>query len=515
MKNTLSFYLLIIYSTLFSQNPTIAWEKSVGGSSVNIAYSVIQTSDGGYVCAGYTASNDGDVSINKGNEDALLFKLNGSGQLQWVKTYGGSGFDYFYKIKGTKDGGFILIGTSTSSDGDLTSNKGSYDLWVVKTNSLGVLQWQKSFGGLGIEIGFDIIQNTDGTFFACGRSGSNGGDVTGYNGGSSDEWVLKFSITGNLIWQKCLGGLGLEAGREIIKTLDGNILVIGQADMNDGDVSGVHGSASQKSDAWLTKLDTTGALMWQLCYGGSDLEIGYSLAFTNDSGAVVCSWSSSIDGDVTNNKGYGDYWIFKVNKLGNIMWEKSYGGTFGENPYSISATSDKGFIVFGHSTSTDGDVSGNHSGTYDNWIIKLDSVGVLQWKKCLGGTSVEYGYYAKQAADNGYILVGGAMSSDGDVTVKKGVVDAWVVKLNAYVGMEDNSNNAKIYCFPNPANKYLSIKLENSEIRNYEIIDISGRIMSKGVLTNETISVENFQSGIYLLNIETESGKFFAKFIKE
>src|SRR5262249_32921920 len=152
---------------------------------------------------------------------------------------------------------------------------------------------------------------------------------------------------------------------------------------NDGDVTGNHGS----SDCWVAKLDSSGTLEWQKCLGGTNIEYALCVQQTADSGFIFAGITNSTDGDIKGNNGSYDYWVVKLHSSGNLQWQKCLGGSLYEEPWSIQQTSDGGFIASGQSTSIDGEVTGNHGGAGDMWLVKLDGSGTIQWQKCLGGTS--------------------------------------------------------------------------------------------------------------------------------
>jgi hypothetical protein len=169
----------------------LEWQKCYGGTNADYAEDIQQTSDGGYIVAGATYSNDGDVSGNYGFYDGWLIKLSSSGTLEWQSRLGGSGWDFFYSVCQTSDGGYLLAGKTDSSDDDVKGNHGSYDVWIVKTNSSGNLEWQKCIGGSGDDIARKIKDMPDGSYLAVGSTYTNNdGDVSGYHG-SGDFYVVK------------------------------------------------------------------------------------------------------------------------------------------------------------------------------------------------------------------------------------------------------------------------------------------------------------------------------------
>jgi len=203
----LSFFFMTFYAAnLHAQSaPAIEWQKSLGGIIDDVAYCVQQTSDGGYIVGGYAVSNNGDVSLNHGNNDYWIVKLDASANITWQKCLGGSNVDKGYSVEQTSDGGYIVAGESLSIDGNVTGNHGSYDCWIVKLDANGNIMWQKSLGGTLHDSGNSIQQTKDGGFILAGFSYSNDGDVTG-NHGNRDFWIVKLDSAGNITWQKSLGG---------------------------------------------------------------------------------------------------------------------------------------------------------------------------------------------------------------------------------------------------------------------------------------------------------------------
>lgn len=410
--------------------PYITWQKCLGGSEnesiANFPYaSIQQTTDGGYIVAGYTESNDGNVSGNKGNTDIWVVRLDGTGNILWQRCLGGSGYEFGASIVQTTDGGFVLAGITTSTDGDVSGNQYGAAVWIVKLDGTGNILWQRCLGGSSIDWPYSIQQTADGGYIVAGYTESNDGDVSGNHGGK-DAWVVKLDGSGNKVWQRCLGGSGTDMAYSIQQTADGGYIVAGGTDSNNGDVSGNHGGA----DAWVVKLDGAGNKVWQRCFGGSDVDIAFSIRQTTDGGYIFAGGTNSNNGDVSGyHGGDGDIWVVKLDSAGNKLWQRCLGGSGIELWLSsVEQTSDGGYVVIGTTGSNDGNVSGN-KGLWDVWVVKLNSTGSLVWQKCLGGTSVDYGFSIQQTFDGGYVLAGLTASNDGDVSGNHGGIDIWVAKL--------------------------------------------------------------------------------------
>ncbi|MDR2457283.1 MAG: hypothetical protein LBD41_02230 [Clostridiales Family XIII bacterium] len=285
--------------------------------------------------------------------------------IEWQKSYGGKGTDIARSIRLTSDGGYIIAGSSSSSNGEATVNQGKSDFWIVKIDSQGTLQWQKSFGGTAVDVARSIQITSDGGYIIAGSSSSNDGDVT-LNHGENDYWIVKLDSNGTLEWQKSLGGSRYDFVTSIQITADSGYIVAGFSRFNDGDVTVNHG----ERDFWIVKLNSKGNIEWQKSYGGSNWDEANAIQITPDKGYIIAGTSESSDGDVTVNYVRYDYWIVKINSRGKLEWQKSLGGSGDDSPNDIQVTTDGGYIIAGSSSSKNGDVTSNR-GKDDFWIVKL------------------------------------------------------------------------------------------------------------------------------------------------
>jgi len=517
MKTKLTLLLIVNFSLIFlnsfSQVPSIQWQKSLGGSNSDRAYAIEQTSDGGYVFAGKSSSNDGDVSGNHGNinDDFWVVKLDNAGTIQWQKSLGGTDEDAAYSIQQTTDGGYIVAGYSASNDGDVSGNHGSHDYWVVKLDNAGGITWQKSLGGTDSDEAYSVQQTSDGGYIVAGNTYSTDGNVT-VNNGSNDYWVVKLDNAGTITWQKSLGGTNEEWAFSIQQTSNGGYIVTGHSASTNGDVTGNHGGSV---DYWVVNLDNSGGIVWQKSLGGTDSDYAYSIQQTSDGGYVVAGGSFSTDGDVTGHHditSVGDFWIVKLDNTGGITWQKSLGGTLDDEAYSIQQTTDGGYIVAGYSYSNDGDLTAN-LGSTDYWVVKLDNTGGIAWQKSFGGTDLEKIRSIQQTTNGGYVMVGYSLSNDADVTGNHGNSDVWVVKLEGTVGIDNMLGNTELSIYPNPFVTTCNLEtiLSINTIVQIEIKNTLGQIVyafnekANGGLYKRTIDV-NLSQGIYYLTLQTNEG---------
>ena len=509
MKKLYISFLFAILRIAVCAQPSIQWQKCLGGTNQDVATSTKQTTDGGYIITGYSYSNNGDVSGNHGNWDIWLVKLDGLGNIQWQKCLGGTGDDFGRSVDQIADGGYIVTGYTDSNDGDVSGNHGGFslgDVWVVKLDSVGNIQWQRCLGGTNDDAAYSIKQTIDGGYILGGCTSSNNGDVSGIHG-NRDIWVVKLDDLGNIQWQKCLGGTLVENSYSIQQTVDSGYILVGETFSNNGNVIGNHGGVNNPNDIWVVKLDGLGNIQWQRCLGGTSNDNGYSIQQTFDGGYILIGQTQSNNGDVSGNHGSFDVWVVKLDNLGNIQWQKCFGGTGPDGGFFINLTIDGGFILTGATDSNDGDVNGNH-GNRDIWVVKLDNLGNIQWQKCLGGTLDENSPSIQQTMDGGYIIKGGTYSNDGDVSGNHGTsgitVDVWVVKLFATVGLNEIFQADLISVFPNPTTGILNIE-SNEAIKQIEVFDMLGKL----VLTigyEKQIDLSNLNSGLYLIRFTSENG---------
>ncbi|WP_278379051.1 T9SS type A sorting domain-containing protein [Chryseobacterium arthrosphaerae] len=499
MRYFSSVFLFFICSALGAQTaPSIEWQKSLGGSGGDQANSVQQTSDGGYIIAGGSTSSDGDVTANQGYYDCWIVKLDASGAIQWQKSLGGNYDDNVNSIQQTSDGGYIMAGESSSTNGDVTGNHGNSDYWIVKLNAAGNIEWQKSLGGSNQDKANSIQQTFDGGYIVAGESHSNDGDVTG-NHGYSDYWIVKLDASGNLQWQKSLGGTSYDRAESIQQTSDGGYIVAGGAASNNGDVTGNHGN----EDFWIVKLDESGNIQWEKSLVGNLADAAESIRQTQDGGYIVAGGSNSVNSEVPTAFGVSNYCVARLDANGNPLWQRYFGGNGNDYAYSVQQTSDGGYIVAGEAAS--GNITGNH-GSADYWIVKLDTSGNMQWQKSLGGNAFDQAYSIQQTTDGGYIVAGGSFSADGDVTAGHGSSDAWIVKLAPeQLNTLENQFIGKPSVYPNPAKDFIYVNnLPKGAV--IDIIDISGRKLFSQQYHEEKARINSaaFTNGIYILQVKNK-----------
>ncbi|WP_397364366.1 hypothetical protein [Olleya sp. R77988] len=356
----------------YNAEAELEWTKTYGGTNDERGNDIIQTQDGGYAIIGFTYSNDGDISNNNGQEDFWVIKLDNQGNLSWQNTYGYSGIDTGYSILQTNDGGYFITGvldvTASGGAGNTRNNQTQHaggDYWSLKLDQSGTIEWSKYFGGFFTDTAYDAIQTEDNGFLIIGSSDSEDTDISN-NKGSYDFWIVKVSNTGTTEWEKSFGSTEIDEARAIIKSSDGNYLIIGDTRGQDTDVSSNFGAA----DVWVIKISPTGDLLWEKTYGGENFDVGRAIAKTVDDGFVICGSSRSASGNLTENQGQNDAWILKIDNSGSLKWQQSIGGTNVDFAYGIAEIGNGNIIVVGESSSNDADITEN-KGFTDLLLIEI------------------------------------------------------------------------------------------------------------------------------------------------
>lgn len=497
--------ILLSFNNAISQTNKISWSKTYGGIVDDRAMSIIKCTDSGYIFINTSSSDDGDVHNWNGVEDVWIVRTDDTGAIIWERKYGGTSSDFGKKIIETQEG-FIVFGYSSSSNNDVPSNKGQSDYWVFFIDKKGKLIWSKTFGGTESDQLHNACKTSDG-YIVCGMTISNNGDVVGYHGGA-DMWVLKLDNTGNVVWKKCLGGSKSEFAYGIAGTTDGGCIISGYTNSNDGDVTDTVAGGSTPSDAWVIKLSSTGSIIWNYCYGGTSLESANTIQQTKDGGYIFAGYTKSNDCDVTKNNGKYDYWIVKLNTVGNIQWQHSYGGSNDDIANKIIQTVDSGYVVVGNTYSTDGDIIGSLGGS-DVWALKIDVNGNIMWKSIYGGTNDETGNDVIQTTDKEIIIACNTTSGNNHIKVNKGRNDSWLLKTgNVPLQIKNTKNVFFCHVYPTISDGQFFLEVPDIQQKTTLIVkDISGKSVYRTTIndTKSLINLEFNPSGIYFFTISSNS----------
>jgi hypothetical protein len=377
------------------------WVQTYGGLNFDAGTSVQQTSDGGYIIVGATSTS----FCLFGHTDVWLIKTDNKGNMIWGKIFGGRGDDMGSSVMQTNDGGYIITGYTRSY------GNGNKDVWLLKTDENGQKIWDRTFGYGDFDSGSEVKQTSDDGYIIVGNVNTSGG-------GRGDIWLIKVDSNGNKLWDKSFGGRGHNYGESIQQTSDGGYIIIGS--------SWVPGETNSY-DIWLIKTDSTGELVWDEKYHGTDSDHGWSLEQTFDGGFIVVGMTKSGVGD-------DDIWLFKTDRNGTVVWDKVFDGVGQNRGYSVKQTSDGGYVIAGD--------------TYKSFrmkalLIKTDSNGDEEWVKTYGGLGDGIVFSVQQTDDGGYILTGYESIFRNE--------DLWLIKT-------DSEGNAP--------KKYIRNSIRKSDIQN-------------------------------------------------
>ena len=365
-----------------NKNYELNYIKSFGGSNDDEANDIINTSDGGFMVIGSSTSSDGLIQNKMGLEsDIILMKFDSDKSIEWVKNYGGSRDDRGQSVVEVSGIGYALLGYSMSNDGDASSNEGFHDNWVILIDSKGDIIWEKSYGFSGHDHAYNIIKTKDGNLFFNGFL-----DVTASRGlgstkkvgksikhGVGEFWCHKIDLGGNILWRKYFGGTNNDRSYDSVETSDGDFLIVGSSESNDIDISSPKGSY----DIWVIKLSSNGDLLWERSYGGSKYETANSIIQSADKKIHILGSTLSNDKNISFQMGSSDFWLLTIDSDGNLLSEQTFGGSNFDKGKKIEIDSKDNLWLTGYSRSIDFDFSSN-KGKNDAVLIQLSKNRILK-----------------------------------------------------------------------------------------------------------------------------------------
>lgn len=354
-------FAIALLSISFYSQAQITFQKIFDRTGFDLSYSVQQTADGGYIIVGETTTDSTDI---------YLIKTDTNGDTLWTKNLGGTGNDYGNSVQQTADGGYIVTGYGYSF------GAGGTDVYLIKTDVNGNPVWTKTFGGTANDGGAFVQQTTDGGYIITGFTGS-------FGAGLGDIYLIKTDANGNSLWTKTFGGTDSDDSYSVQQTTDGGYIVTGY--------TASFGAGGVK--VYLIKTDANGDSLWTKTFGGTGHEWGSSVRQTTDGGYIISGYTNSF------GVGLFDAYFIKTDANGNSLWTKTYGGADIDDALSVQLTSDGGYISIGETGSFG-------AGLYDAYLIKTDANGDTLWTKSFGGTGYDYGYSVQQTTDGGYIITG-------------------------------------------------------------------------------------------------------------
>jgi hypothetical protein len=512
--NLLISLFLLITNINIAQNFIIENQITFGGDNSDWIKKGILTSDKNFLVGGTSASGiSGDkTEYSRGSLDYWIVKFDSSLNEIWQRTLGGNSFDDLFDIIETSDGGYLCGGYSDSDiSGDKTApNKGIADYWVIKLDTDGNILWQNTYGGDDVDQLHSMVELDDASVILAGRSSSNiSGDKTEDSRGGSDYWIVKIDKNGNKLWDKTYGGSDYEWTGYICKSEDGGLLLSGESSSNISSEKSENSYGSK--DIWILKLDTSGNIIWDKTIGSNMDDLGNFVVSNLDFIYISsCSSADSSGLKTENSKGGIDIWLVKLDYNGNIIWDKTIGGNKNDNAISITITENHNLLLSGSSWS---DISGDKTedcrGLLDYWLLCLDTNGLINWQKTIGGDNHDYSRKTLKISHNTYILIGFSKSGiSGEKTdYCRGEEDYWLVKLGVVNNIPEIKKSDNFIVFPNPTDNSFFIEAyiaaDNKGI--IKIYGLKGELLKELVLkkgSNKTmVHTSGWRKGIYICNL--------------
>ncbi|MBM7854489.1 hypothetical protein JOC37_000862 [Desulfohalotomaculum tongense] len=348
----------------------VEFEKTFGSENDDRGLSACPVDDGGYIIVGETVSG---YQHGSGGRDVYLIKIDKSGLLQWKRSCGGIRDDYGVHIRQTKDGGYIIAGITESYSDYGSTNK---DVYLVKTNTSGWKQWHKTYGNSGDDYGSCVQQTGDGGYIIAGKT-------TASKTGDTDVYLIKTSSSGRLEWEKTFGGHKADLANYVEQTNDGGYIVVGQT----------YSFGAGNFDGYMIKTNARGEKEWEKTFGGRGWDALHSVTQTKDGGYILTGETS------TGSPGGSSAWLIKTDSKGSKLWEKTFNGKGWAVGRTVRQTDDRGCMAAGWTVSKD-------SGGFNFYLIKTDPNGKKIWEKTLKGTRFDRQFSIQQAGDGGYIVTG-------------------------------------------------------------------------------------------------------------
>lgn len=518
--------MIFICNIIVAQHIRFNWHTCLENQYLEsgvLPVDIVSTGDGYLIISDYDNPN---FAIPPGmwQMDLWLTKIDLMGTVMWSKFICGTNNDSPVRIIPTSDSNYYILGGTASGDGDITFDPypNANNFWVIKIDGNGNKIWDKVVGGNIWDIPSYATRSPDGGIVAIGQTQSSDGDVS-FNFGYWDIWAIKIDSLGNIIWDCAIGSSGGEFSGGIINTTDGGYLICGYGRniSSNGNITCIPHSSD--SEALLVKINDIGQIQWQMCYGGSDHDVFTNLLETID-GYIIFGSTSSSDGDLSGlNYHYGldhlgnrtsDYWIMKTDFLGNIVWQKCFGGSDNEYSSRIIELSNKDIVLFGTTESMDGDIVGSHS-IYQGFLykdismLKLSSTGEYKGQRCIGSRSDEH---FKRGVllinDSTYVLTSQFfIGSNGDIECGSdpnigGKFKLWVTQFTDSILM-NNIHEKLGHWFnihPNPAADYLVVEDQKSTNCSLIICSFLGQTLEEFEIKypKTLINLSHFENGLYL-----------------
>lgn len=448
------------------------YHNTYGGYNQDHGRSVDQTYDGGFIITGATSS------IGFGSTDVYLIKTDSVGNFLWSKTFISPYVEWGNSVQETSDSGFVIAGYTNKP------GKGGYDVYMIRTDSLGDTLWTRTYGGNDWDVGYSVQQTNDGGYIISGETFS-------FGSGNSDVYLIRTDANGDTLWTKTFGGAQGESGRCVKSTFDGGFVIVGYTES--------YGAGDK--DIYLIKTDQNGDTLWTRTYGGDSLDMGYCVNENSDSTYVIAGSTMSY------GAGNLDAWLIKVDTLGDTLWTNVWGEPGKDEWYWVVEDFNGKYAVTGYSYTILG------AGNEEVMFYRVNKLGQLSQLLTFGGFEFERGYCVKDLVQNGYIIVGttnsfGAGMNDvflinTDPTGNTGDPPVTVYYDTTITGIDPSPlPYNQIIIYPNPTNGVFTVQGASSEIQVYDLI---GRLV---LHTNKPqVDMSGFPAGLYIWRMGNARGK--------
>lgn len=470
------FFVIALATAVLAQAPDTLWTRTYGERlDSDYAYSVEQTSDGGYILAGATKP------FFAANDEVYLIKTDSAGDTLWARRYGGEGDDQGKSVHQTSDGGYIIAGWTESFGAGLV------DFYLIKTDSNGDTLWTREYGGAGSDYASSVDTTSDGGYII-------GGYTNSFGAGVNDLYLVKTDADGDTLWTRVYGGVNQDECRAVRQTADGGYIAAG--------ATSSFGSGGY--DVYLVRTDASGDSLWSRVIGGGSADRAYSLDLTPDGGCVVAGYTGSF------GAGVSDVYLLRINANGDTLWTKTYGGLGHEAAYSVKRLFCGGYVIAGYTDSC-------CAGGYDVYVIRTDSGGDTLWTRAFGASGNDYGRSVQETSDCGYVVA-------GDITRPSGTKpDAYLIRIDSDCsGVDSDKLDRPTFSLwrtgPNPLRDMTSIRYSLSldagvhlrvvsptgqEIRT--LVDgVEGRGDHLTIWDGRDNNGRRVAAGVYLLRLEIE-----------
>jgi hypothetical protein len=434
--------LLMLFCMAVAQPPDIEWGRCYGGNGIDWGTDVRQTTDGGYVFVGNT------TSFGAGYYDIWLVRTNANGDTLWTRTFGGTQLDQCTEIEITNDGGYVLAGKTQSF------GAGYEDIWLVKTDSMGNWQWDRTYGGTHFDQCSSIEQTFDGGYLLAGVTWS-------FGAGASDCWLVKTDANGDTMWTQTFGGVFDDDCVGAIQVADSGYVLVENGDYSDQGV-------------WMVKYNPSGLFQW--CHLLVDTVTCTSFQATSDGGFIFAGDSASWGCEDF------DFWLMKTNYRGDPLWSRTYRGYYPDVCFDVVESRNGGYMMAGYT-----EYSG--SNYRDFQVMKADVNGDSLWSLSFGGNGSQEANSIQPTMDGGFILIGDSWSGGADFLVVKlasecpdwtpltpqtvidirgsGIRLSWLPVTESVAGCPVTIQEYRIYSSPTLLGNFQLLTTVNGNIINY------------------------------------------------